>query len=198
MSITNARAKFGLSFTAASTREGTTGSLTIGIGSEDARLTTANKGGLVRILLAPSEVLDWDTLANSAVTSPVWTAGTPQVETATAAGSITVSGNATAIVTSAGMTGSPKTITFAVLSGDTAVQWAAKARTALEADSVIAARFTVGGSTTAISLTRKPINSFTVEEGVVNFYAANDGTLNIALADATSTGITEAATSTNT
>lgn len=110
-----------------------------------------------------------------------------QVETATAAGSITGSGNLTVIVTAAGMTGSPKTINVAVLNGDTAAQWADKVRTALAADSAVAALFTVGGSTTAITLTR------TSPAGV-----ADDATLNISLANGTSTGATTAATSANT
>jgi hypothetical protein len=125
-------------------------------------------------------------------------AGTAQVETATAAGTITTSGNATVTVTSTGMTGSPKAVSVAVLSGDTAAQWAEKVRTALAADAVIAARFTVGGTTTAISLTRKPLNTFTVDDTDYPFYPANDSSLNIALADGTSDGITEAATSANT
>lgn len=110
-----------------------------------------------------------------------------QVETATAAGSITGSGNLTVIVTAAGMTGSPKTINVAVLNGDTAAQWADKVRTALAADSAVAALFTVGGSTTAITLTR------TSPAGV-----ADDATLNISLDNGTCTGITTAATSANT
>jgi hypothetical protein len=110
-----------------------------------------------------------------------------QVETATAAGTITGSGNATVIVTAAGMTGSPKTISVAVVNGDTAATWAGKVRTALAADSAVAALFTVGGSTTAITLTR------TSPAGV-----ANDSTLNISLDNGTCTGITTAGTSTNT
>ncbi len=110
-----------------------------------------------------------------------------QVETATAAGSVTGSGNATVIVTAAGMTGSPKTFNVPVLNGDTAAQWADKVRIALAADSAVTALFTVGGTSTSIVLTR------TNPAGV-----ANDGTLNISLANGTSTGITTAATSANT
>lgn len=136
------------------------------------------------------------TLANGSATGMTGTssanttagvAPVAQVETATAAGSITGSGNATVVVTAAGMTGSPKTISVAVLNGDTAAQWADKVRTALAADSAVAALFTVGGSTTAITLTR---NS---PAGV-----GNDATLNISLDNGTCTGITTAATSANT
>jgi hypothetical protein len=54
--------------------------------------------------------------------------------------------------------------------------------------------FTVGGSTTAISLTR--LATDTVDD--LSFYAANDATLNISLDNGTCTGITTAATSANT
>jgi hypothetical protein len=108
-----------------------------------------------------------------------------QVETATAAGTITGNGNAAVVVTAAGMTGSPKTINVAVLNNDTAAQWAVKVRAALALDADVTALFDVSGATTAIILTRK-IN------------AANDATLNIALDNGTCTGITTAATSANT
>jgi hypothetical protein len=96
------------------------------------------------------------------------------------------------------MTGSPKTISVAVLNGDTAATWAGKVRTALAADAAVSALFTVGGTTTAISLTRKATATYTVGSVSVPLYAANDATLNIALDNGTSTGITPAATSANT
>jgi polyhydroxyalkanoate synthase len=51
------------------------------------------------------------------------------------------------------MSNSPKTVTFAVATSDTASQVAGKARTALAADSDVASFFTVGGSTDTITLT---------------------------------------------
>lgn len=111
--------------------------------------------------------------------------GTPQVETATAAGTITGDGDAAVVVTGAGITGSPVTVNVPVLNGDTAAVWAGKVRTALAANAAITALYTVGGSTTAISLTK-----------IVA--AANDATLNISLDNGTCTGITTAATSANT
>lgn len=110
---------------------------------------------------------------------------TAQVETATAAGTITGSGNATVIVTADGMTGSPKTFDVAVANNDTAAQWAAKVRAVLGADADVLALFTVGGSSATIVLTRKTP-------------AANDATLNISLDNGTCTGITTAASSANT
>lgn len=110
---------------------------------------------------------------------------TAQVETATAAGTISGSGDASVVITAAGMTGTPKTIAVAVLENDTAAQWAEKVRVALAADAAVAALFTVGGSNAAIVLTRKTP-------------AANDATLNIALDNGTCAGITTAAASANT
>lgn len=108
-----------------------------------------------------------------------------QVETATAAGTITGSGNAALTVTAAGMTGSPKEISVAVLENDTAADWAAKMRTTLSEDAAVTALFDVSGATTAIVLTRKTA-------------AANDATLNIAIDNGDCTGITPAPTSANT
>lgn len=111
--------------------------------------------------------------------------GTAQVETATAAGTIGTAGNATVTVTGDDITGSPLAISVAVASSDTAATWAGKVRTALNATTAITSLYTVGGSTTAITLTR-----------IAARY--NDPTLNIALANGTCTGITAAPTSANT
>lgn len=113
------------------------------------------------------------------------TLGTQQVETATAAGSVSGSGNATVTITSAILPGSPLAISVAVTNGDSAATWAGKVRTALAANATVTAFYDVGGSSTTIVLTAR-------------LAAANDTTLNIALANGTSTGITTAATSTNT
>jgi hypothetical protein len=108
-----------------------------------------------------------------------------QAETATAVGTITGSGDATVIVTAAGMTGTPKTLSVAVLENDLPADWAAKVRTALGLDAAVIALFTVGGSGAEISLTR-------------TIPAANDATLNISLDNGTCTGITTAGTSADT
>ena len=109
-----------------------------------------------------------------------------QVETATAAGTITASGNATVVVTGARITGSPVTVSVAVTNGDTAATWAGKVRTALAANTAISSVYTVGGSSTSIVLTETtPVY-------------IDDTTLNISLANGTCTGITTAATSANT
>ena len=97
-----------------------------------------------------------------------------------------------------GMTGTPKTINVAVLNGDTAATWAGKVRTALAADADVSAMFTVGGTTTSIVLTRKPLATYTIKGTSVPVYEADLASLNISLDNGTCTGITTAATSTDT
>lgn len=111
--------------------------------------------------------------------------GVPQLETATAAGTIGTSGNAAVVVTGDDIAGSPITLSVAVASGDTAATWADKVRTALNSNAAITSKWVVGGSTTAITLERTPARY-------------NDPTLNISLANGTCTGITAAPTSANT
>lgn len=111
--------------------------------------------------------------------------GTRQVETATVAGTVTTAGNATFTVTAASMTGSPKAVSVAVALNDSAAVVAQKAREALALDSAVAALFEVGGLGTAVVLTKKTA-------------AANDATLNIAIANGTCAGLTAAQTSADT
>lgn len=199
MILSNVRASIGLNATATLGAAGTSGSLQLGHANQTVRLDTATSGYHLQAVFAnTSDALVLDLLANDTSGSTTWVAGAAQVETATAAGTITTAGNATAIVTSAGMTGSPLTVTFAVALNDTGSQLATKARAALAANATIAARFDVSGTTTAIVLSRKPSSTFTVPGGTLPIYLASDATLNIALADGTSAGITEAATSTGT
>lgn len=134
---------------------------------------------------------------NSATT---YVAGTSQIETATAVGTITTTtANIGVVITAAGMTGSPKTVTVAVVKDDTATDWAAKVRTALNADADITTLFSVGptAASTLIQLTRKPTDTFVVGSSSVYAFAANDSTLNIAL-NAGASGATTAGTSANT
>ena len=181
MAITNARAYTGLQATAEPTSEGTTGSLSIGQAATPTELTAATGAIVLGIEIDDNDVeIELDTL-----TATPNGAGVNQVETATAAGTITASGNATVVVTGDDITGSPLTVSVAVLNTDTAATWAGKVRSALGAVTAITSRYTVGGATTAISLTR-----------IVKRY--NDSTLNISLANGTCTGITAAPTSANT
>lgn len=115
-------------------------------------------------------------------------AGAVQVETATVAGTVSGSGNAEVVVTAANMTGSPINLAVPVTNSDTAAVVAGKIRDFIRNNSTAAnirAMFEVSGATTAVILTRKiPME--------------NDGTLNIAIDNDTCTGLTTAATSTNT
>jgi hypothetical protein len=199
LTISSARATLGLSCTATPIASGVSGSLQIGSGNQNIRMdNTLSAYSLFAVFAGASDVLELNFGNGSTSGSTTWANGSPQVETATAAGTITTAGNATCIVTSAGMAGSPLTVTFAVALSDTAAQWAEKCRVALAANATIAARFTVSGSSTSVILTRLPTHTFTVPGGTLPIYAATDSTLNIALADATSAGITEAASSANT
>jgi hypothetical protein len=184
MAITanSARAYTGLQANAEPTSEGTTGTLSIGQGATVTTLTSATGAIVLGIELDSTYDVEFDT---ETLIPTITGAGVNQVETATAAGTITASGNATVVVTGDDIVGSPLTVSVAVLNADTASAWAQKVRTALGAVSAITSLYTVGGSTTAISLTR-----------IVKRY--NDSTLNISLANGTCTGITTAATSVGT
>lgn len=111
-----------------------------------------------------------------------------QVETATAAGTVTQAGNALVTVTSS-LFDDPIAIDVPVEVDDGANDIAAAIRTTLAANADIAEHFTVSGADAAIILTAK-------------VPAANDDTLNIAIADGTgdgaSQGVTTKATSANT
>jgi hypothetical protein len=122
------------------------------------------------------------TLTGSAA---AWLAGTKQVETATVVGTVTTAGNASVVVTSASLTGSPKTYSVAVALGDTASLVANKIRIALAADTVLSALYTVSGSGADVVLTS--IKAL-----------ANDSTLNIAVDNSTCAGLTTEASSANT
>ncbi|MBU6171001.1 MAG: hypothetical protein KGQ87_05850, partial [Verrucomicrobia bacterium] len=118
-----------------------------------------------------------------------------QVETASAVGTISSTGNAKVTLTSANIdAGTPLVFLVAVTSGDTSSVWAGKVRSALSADLQVAELFVVGGTGSAITLTRKPQ---LVGEGV-SYYEANDSTLNLALDNDTATGITTATSSEDT
>jgi len=124
------------------------------------------------------------TSLTSQLASPV----TPikQIDTATAAGTIGTSGNITVTVTGALVTGSPLVVNVAATAADTASVWAGKVRVALATlHHANIHDYIVGGTDTSISLTAREA-------------AANDTTLNIALANGTTTGVVAAATSANT
>ena len=200
MNLSSARATFGLFSTAAHTSIGVTGDAQIGTPNTPLRFPAANVIHQLRAIFAnPADILQLNMDTGATTGSTAWVGGNYQLERATAVGTITLAGNASAIVTAAGMAGSPRTITFAVAFADTPVLWAAKARAALLADGIIAAKFDVGGTGALIEMTPKYV-SFTIPESpyALSIFKANDATLNIALANVTSAGITGAPTSSNT
>ena len=180
--ITNARLVYGLSAQGTPTRPNVTNDVLVGIPQTTVSLPTRARAYsmLIKIGAGASTEIEPGT---AIVTELV---GDAQVETATAAGTITLAGNATVTVTSARFTVSPIVLSVPVSLGDTAATWATKVGNALSANAEIASVFTVSVSFNQIILT-ETIPAFT-----------NDATLNIALANGTCTGITEAPTSANT
>ena len=116
-----------------------------------------------------------------------YTDGILQVETATAAGTVTADPGGTAIVTitSKIVAGSPLAVNVPLLLNDGPAQIAAKIRAALAATPAVTAAFTVSGATDKVVLTALAP-------------ADNDTTANITIAPGTATGVATANTSTNT
>lgn len=110
--------------------------------------------------------------------------GALQVETATAAGTISGAGNIQVTITSA-LFDEPLVVPVAVANADTATVVGGKIRSALQGIKQVTDVYTIGGSTTAVVLTAKTS-------------APNDTSLNIALATGTATGLTPAPNSANT
>lgn len=164
-------------------------------GANNDLLLTAKLAGLAGndITLAlvnpatPSAALGVVVTTSAIVVNLATSAGTAQVETATvtAAAGATSDGNLAVTVTGAGIAGSPLVVQvpLTLLTHTTAALVADAIRTALGATAAITALYTVGGTGADVSLTK-------------TVAAANDATLNIALAG--SLGVTAAPTSANT
>lgn len=201
--ISDCKAVYGLSALATGTGANVSGSVVVGYEQTQIRLTGADVIWSAQALLVGSGTDLVLALATGSKTgSTAWTAGTAQVETATvtAASGITASGNATVTVTAAGMTGSPKAISVALTTTahTTATLIATAIAAGLNADTDYSAMFTATSSGADVITTRKALATYTVGGDSVSTYPANDGTLNVAIANGTCTGITTAATSTNT
>lgn len=133
----------------------------------------------------PTQALKWPRVQNESGDLIRNYGGTKQVETATIVGTVTGDGDATVTITAAALVGSPLVLSVPVLTGDTPSVTAGKIRVALNANAAITAFATVGGTGSAVSLTRLVA-------------ASNDSTMNIAYTNGTSTGLTPGATSANT
>lgn len=183
----NAAAVAGKARTALAADPDISGFFTVGGSSATVALTVKSKAAndaTLNIASANGTCAGLTAAPTSANTTP-GVAPVAQVETATIVGTITDSGNASVVVTAAGMSNSPKTVKVGIALGDTATLVGGKARTALAADSDVSAFFTVGGTGANVALTAKTA-------------AANDGTMNIASANGTCAGLTTEATSANT
>ena len=106
-------------------------------------------------------------------------AGSEQVTTATCAGTVTDAGNAAVTVTGVGIAGSPVVLAVAVADGDTPAVYAPKIAAAINANGAIAALYAATSSGSQVILTAIAP-------------AANDATLNVAIATGTAEGITAA------
>lgn len=198
MNISSTLINYNVSAQATAARAGSGSAITLLQSTATLVPSDANQVYSTHYVLAGATTAATLVLSTGDATGDAWTAPVKQVETATAAGTITAAGNAKATVTAAGMTGSPKDVTFAVANTDTASAWAEKARTALAADTDVSAMFDVSGTGTSIILTRKPLATYTLGSTTIEMAYSNDATLNVALDNDTCTGITTAATSANT
>lgn len=199
-SFTNAQAIFGLSAESEATGTRTTGSVLVGLPQTAIRFSNVGiQAWSFRAIFSANsagEKVTFKCDGTSIVPDTSFVAGAAQAEYINGAGTISTAGNATITVTSAGMSGSPKAISFAVALSDTPAMWIAKAKAALEADAIISNRFSVSVSGVKLTLTRKPLFTNENVSPSLNYYAANDSTMNIAVANGTCAGITAVTTST--
>jgi len=199
MTLTQTRAIFGLRSASTPTSTAATNSILIGLPNTAVSLADANTTWAAQALLVGSASDLIVTLAAaSSAGSTTWTAGAAQVDTATVVGSASSTGNLNLVLTAADLTGSPLTVPVALANGThtSAALVAAACRAALAANTAVAAKFTIGGTGAAITITRVPLAVYTVGSASVPTYRADDATLNLAIPAAL--GITAAASSTNT
>ena len=197
MNVSSARSNLSLKATVSATRPGYVGAVAIDAGGKT-DYTDSDYAYKTCFLITGGVTTGQLNLATGDASGTSFTTPVHQVETATAVGTVTTAGDATITVTAAGLAGSPLALSVAVALTDTPAQWAVKVRTALAADSAVSAMFTISGATDAIILTRKAKASYVIGPDTVNISYANDGTLNVAIANDTSAGITADPTSTNT
>ena len=197
MNVSSASSNLSLKATVSATRPGYIGAVAMDSGGKTS-YADADYAYKTYFLIGGGVSVATLDLATGDALGTTWTAPIHQVETATAAGTVTTAGDATITVTAAGLTGSPLAISVAVALSDTPTLWAAKVRTALAADAAVGAMFDISGATTAIILTRKAKASYNIGPDTVDISYANDATLNVAIANDTSAGITAAASSANT
>jgi hypothetical protein len=192
MIISSALTNNGTSFTASPASSLTTGRVTVGTSAAQQSFATADIGYAISARLTTSSTTaTLDVQTGVCTGSAAFVAGVAQVETATviAAAGATSSGNCIVTVTGSTLTGSPLAVTIPLTtSANTAILVASALAAGLNANTAIAAKYSVTSSGADIVLT--------VKADANGNYLANDGTLNIAIPSGL--GITAAATSTDT
>lgn len=108
------------------------------------------------------------------------------VLTLTVAGTVTTTGDASVVVTAAGMTGSPITLSVAVSDGDSASTVGGLVRTALGANANVAAFWTISGSGATVILTQK---ISTVPDSTMAISIDNDTSAGLTAADGVLTSV---------
>ena len=196
MNISSAKTSYSIAASATPSRAGSFGTTNLG-GSGKGDFTDSDQVYQTHIVLAGAANASLD-LTTGAASGDAWTPPTRQVETTTAVGTVTTAGNATVTVTAAGLTGSPLAISVPVLLDDTPALVGSRIRTALNNNSDITALFEVSGTNDSIVLTRNALATYTLGTTVIAMAHPDDATLNIAIANDTSVGITPDADSTNT
>ena len=192
MIIASALTNNGTSFTASPASSLTTGRVTVGTSAAQQSFATADIGYAISARLTTSSTTaTLDVQTGVCTGSAAFVAGVAQVETATvvAAAGATSSGNCIVTVTGSTLTGSPLAVTIPLTtSANTATLVASALAAGLNANTAIAAKYSVASSGADIVLT--------VKADANGNYLANDGTLNIAIPSGL--GITAAPTSANT
>jgi hypothetical protein len=192
MIISSALTNNGTSFTASPSSSLTSGRVTVGTSASQQAFTTADIGYAISTRLTTSSTTATLDIQSGVCTgSAAFVAGVAQVETATviAAAGATSSGNCILTVTGSTLTGSPLDVTIPLTtSASTATLVASALAAGLNANTAIAAKYSVTSSGADIVLT--------VKADANGNFLANDGTLNIAIPGGL--GITAASTSTDT
>ena len=200
MTLTTARATYGLNTLATPISTNSTGNVQVGASNVSTSFASANVAYSCRAIIAAGADFALALTTSSTSGSTAWVAGVAQVETntVTAGSGITSDGTMTLVVTAAGLAGSPLNVPVAltIATHTTAILIATAAAAALNANAAVAALFTASSSTANIVLTRNAVTSYTVPGGTLNTYAANDATLNLNIPSGL--GVTASATSTDT
>jgi len=131
-------------------------------------ITAANIAVNPNIVNNPQQIAASSGVTQSTTTTQGVASGTAQVETLAIESGVSENEALKVVVTAAGMTNSPKTLSVAVSSGDSAATVAGKIQTALSGDSDVSTFFNVTNNGSDVVLT-------------ANTPAANDSTMNVSV-----------------